>query len=145
MSPRHHLTLIDLMATVAAAALAMGVFAWRGIPPGREWRLFIALSVPLVGIVWDRWRGGRGILGGALAGAAEFGVELIWGIIDARSPAQIGPTVLGKDPILVVYLIGGYVTFGTLMGVAAWLVAAALGQSVRPRVPDPNDQLARQR
>jgi hypothetical protein len=133
MKARKHLTLIDLMATVAAAALAMGVFVWDGIPPGVPALIVLFwLSVPLVGIVWDRWRGCRGILGGALGGAAEAGVALIWVITGPHRPGQMGPSYLANNPILVVFIIALYLAFGALMGVAAWLVAAMMGRSVAP-------------
>jgi hypothetical protein len=144
MKSRHHLTLIDLMATVAAAALAMGVFVWGGIPPGRELDFVFWLSVPPVGIVWDRRRGCRGILGGALGGAALAGFGLIWTITGPHRPGQMGPPYLATHPIAVVFVIAGPLIFGTSMGVAAWLVAAAMGQSVASKMPGPNDQFVRQ-
>jgi hypothetical protein len=135
---RNHLTLIDLMATVAAAALAMGVFVWGGIPPEVPALIVLFwLSVPLVGIVWDRWRGCSGILGGALGGAAEAGVALILVITGPHGPGEMGA--------LVVLFIAGFLTFGTSMGVATWLVAAAMGQSVASKVPSRNDQFVHQR
>ena len=135
---RNHLTLIDLMATVAAAALAMGVFVWGGIPPEVPALIVLFwLSVPLVGIVWDRWRGCSGILGGALGGAAEAGVALILVITGPHGPGEMGA--------LVVLFIAGFLTFGTSMGVATWLVAAAMGQSVGSKVPSRNDQFVHQR
>ena len=66
MRPRRHLTLIDLMAAVGAAALALGWIVWTA--PGRAGPALIIIG-PIVGILWDRWRGGRGLLGGALGGA----------------------------------------------------------------------------
>jgi biotin transporter BioY len=56
---RHHLTLVDLMATVAAAALGMVPLVWDPPPPSVPVPVILFwLIVPLVGIVWDRWRGG---------------------------------------------------------------------------------------
>jgi hypothetical protein len=130
---RHHLTLIDLMATVAAAALGMIPLVWDPPPPSVPVPVILFwLIVPLVGIVWDRWRGGRGILGGALGGAAEAGFALIWVITGPHMPGQMGPSYLAKSPVAVAFIIAGFLTFGTLMGVATWLVAAAMGRSVAP-------------
>jgi hypothetical protein len=60
MTPsRHHLTLIDLMATVAAAALGMIPLVWD--PPAPSIPVLVILFwlvVPLVGIVWARGGGG---------------------------------------------------------------------------------------
>jgi hypothetical protein len=85
-----------------------------------------------VGIVRDRWRGGRGILGGALGGAVEAGFALMWVITGPHMPGQMGPSYLAKSPVAVAFIIAGFLTFGTLMGVATWLVAAAMGRSVAP-------------
>jgi hypothetical protein len=146
MESRNHLTLIDLMATVATAALAMGVFVWGGIPPSIPPLVVIFwLTVPLVGIVWDRWRGRSGILGGALAGAAEAGFALIWVITGPHRPGGMGPSYLANNPIVVVFIIAGYLTFDTSMGVATWLVAAAMVQLFASKVPGRNDRFMRQR
>ena len=88
--------------------------------------------VPLAGIVWDRWRGGRGVLGGALGGAVEAGFALMWVITGPHMPGQMGPSYIANNPFLVVFWIAGFLTFGTLMGAATWLVAAAMGRSVAP-------------
>ena len=118
---RHHLTLIDLIATVAAAALGMIPLVWDPPPPSVPVPVVLFwLIVPLVGIVWDRWRGGRGILGGALGGAVEAGFALIWVITGPHMPGQMGPSYIANDPYLVVFWIAGFLTFGTLMGVATW-------------------------
>ena len=94
---RHHLTLIDLMATVAAAALGMVPLVWDPPPPSVPVPVILFwLIVPLVGIVWDRWRGGRGILGGALGGAVEAGFALIWVITGPHMPGQMGPSSGGR-------------------------------------------------
>jgi hypothetical protein len=146
MPSRHHLTLIDLMASVAAAALGMGFLVWDPPPPGVPALIVIFwLIVPLVGILWDRWRGCRGILGGALGGAAEAGFALIWTVTGPHRPGQMGPSYIANHPIQVVFMIAGFLTFGTLMGVAAWLVAAVMGRSVAPMLPSPNDTFVRQR
>jgi hypothetical protein len=75
MRTRRHLTLIDLMAAVGAAALALGWIVW--IAPDRAAPALIVIG-PLAGILCDRWRGCRGMLGGALGGAAYAGLLLIW-------------------------------------------------------------------
>jgi hypothetical protein len=137
---RHHLTLIDLMATVVAAALCMGVLVWGGLPSGLPALVVIVwLICPLVGILGDRWRGGRGILGGALGGAAYAGFWLIWLVTGPHGPGQRGPSFLINDPAQVVFGFAGCGAFGALMGVAAWLVAAMMGRSVAPASPSPND------
>jgi hypothetical protein len=142
MESRHHLTLTDLMATVATAALATG----DGIPPSVPPLVVIFwLTVPLVGIVWDRWRGCSGILGGALAGTAEAGFALIWVITGPHRPGQMGPSYLANNPIVVVFVIAGYLTFGTMMGVATWLVAAAMGRPLPFKVPGRDHRFMRQR
>jgi hypothetical protein len=144
---RHRLTLIDLLATVAAAALGMGFLVWVAPPPqGVPAPIIIFwLIVPLVGILWDRWRGCTGILGGVLGGAAEAGFSLIWVITGPHMPGQMGPSYLAKYPVEVAFIIAGFLTFGTLMRVATWLVAAAMGTVRSPAVPSPNDRFVRQR
>jgi hypothetical protein len=63
MRPRRHLTLIDLMAAVLAAALGL---AWVvSTARGRAGPAMIVIG-PLIGILYHRWRGGRGMLDGAL-------------------------------------------------------------------------------
>jgi len=130
---RHHLTLIDLIATVAAAALGMVALVWDPLPPSIPVAVILFwLIVPLMGIVWGRWRGGRGILGGVLGGAAQSGFGLIWVLTGPHRPGQMGPNSIANDPIGVVLMIAGFLTFGTVTGVATWLVAAAMGRSVAP-------------
>ena len=90
------------MAAVAAAALGMVPIVWDEPPPGvrvpfiRFW-----LIVPLVGILWDRWRGGRGVLGGALGGAVYAGFALIWVITGPHMPGQMGPSYLANSLVAV--------------------------------------------
>jgi hypothetical protein len=155
MPSRHHLTLIDLMAAVAAAALTLGVLARDPppTPPGVRTLILIFrifwLIVPLVGILWDRWRGCRGILGGALGGAAYAGFLLIWMVAGPHGPGlpqfPIVPYSLTNRLVFVVLSIAGGLTLGTLMGVATWLVAAMMGRSMAPLLPSPNDGYVRQR
>jgi hypothetical protein len=146
MKSQNHLTLIDLMATVATAALATGVFVWGGIPPSLPPLVVIFwLTVPLVGIVWDRWRGRSGILGGALSGVAEAGFALIWVVTGPHRPGQMGPSYLANNPIAVVFIIAACLTLGTSMGVATWLVATAMGQPLASKVPARDDRFVRQR
>jgi len=146
---RNHLTLIDLMAAVGAAALGMGFIVWDA-PPSDVRALFRSfwVIVPLVGILWDRWRGCMGILGGALGGAAYAGFLLIWMVAGPHAPGlpqfPIGPYSIANRLIFVVLGFGIGLIFGTLMGVAAWLVAAMMGRSVAPTLPSPNDRFVRQ-
>ena len=55
----------------------------------------------------------------------------------------MGPSYIANDPIVVVFMIAGFLTFGTLMGVAVWFVAAMMGRSVAPTSPSPNDRFVR--
>ena len=69
MRPRRHLTLIDLIAAVVAAALGMGLLMWDPPPPSLPAPVVIFwLTVPLVGILWDRWRGAGAYSAGPWAG-----------------------------------------------------------------------------
>ena len=146
MTSRRHLTLIDLMAAVVAAALAMGVLSWDPPPPSMPALVVIFwLSVPLVAVLWDRWRGYRGILGGALGGAALAAFSLVWVVTGPHRPGQMGPSYIRNYPIVAVFLIAIPLTFGTLMGVAVWLVAAMMGRPVAPTSPNPNDRFVSQR
>jgi len=147
MPSQHRLTLIDLMATVAAAALGMGFLVWVAPPPPGVPALIVIfwLIVPLVGILWDRRRGCTGILGGVLGGAAEAGFALIMLVTGPHWPGGAGlPTVVDL-PVQVVIMTAAFLTFGTLTGVAAWLAAAMMGRSVAPVLPSPNDRFVRQR
>ena len=78
-------------------------------------------------------------------GAAEAGFALIWVITGPHMPGQMGPSHIANNPSLVLFSIAGFLTFGTLMGVAAWLLAAMMGRSVAPTLPSPNDTFVRQR
>jgi hypothetical protein len=133
---RYRLTLIDLMAAVGAAALALGWIVWAA--PGRAAPALISIG-PLAGILWDRWRGGTGIPGGALGGAAYAGFVLVWKL------TRHEPSVIASGSVPLVFSIAGCSLFGTLMGVAAWLVAAIMGRSVAPTLPRPGDRFVRQR
>jgi hypothetical protein len=126
MRPRRHLTLIDLMATVVAAALGLGwvVSSARG----RAGPALIVIG-PLIGILCDRWRGGRGILGGAAGGAVYAGVGLIWLVTGPHSPSGAALLRMADWPVQVVIMTAVSLAVGTLMGLAAWLAAAAMGRS----------------
>ncbi len=119
--PRNHLTMVDLIATVTAAALTLGWITWTA--PGRPGPFFIVIG-PLLSILWDRWRGCRGVVGGALGGAAFAIALLIWML------THPGPSLIASGPIQAVFSIAACTLFGALMGVLAWLVAAMMGQSV---------------
>jgi len=137
MTSRHHLTLIDQMATVGAAALGMAVLVWGGLPPRLPaWIVIFWLTCPIVGILGDRWRGGRGILGGALGGAAYAVFWLIWVVTGPHGIGR-GPYDIIRSPVLVVFGVASCSTAGALTGVAAWLMAAMMERSVAPprRVP----------
>ncbi len=84
---RRHLALVDLMAAVVAAALGLGWVVW--VAPGRAVPMLIVIG-PLTGILSDRWRGGRGIIGGALGGAAYAGVGLIMLVTGPHGPGRLG-------------------------------------------------------
>jgi hypothetical protein len=146
---QNHLTLIDLMAAVGAAALGMGFIVWDA-PPSVVHALFRSfwVIVPLVGILWDRWRGCMGILGGALGGTAYAGFLLIWMVAGPHGPGlpqfPIVSYSIANRLIHVVSLFGIGLIFGTLMGVGAWLIAAMMGRSVAPPLPSPSDRFVRQ-
>ena len=123
MRPRRHLTLIDLMAAVVAAALCL---AWVvSTARGRAGPAMIVIG-PLIGILYHRWRGGRGILGGALGGAVYAGV----GLIDLA--CRDGPGWIAKRPVEVAIMATICLAVGTLMGLAAWLAATIMGRSSSP-------------
>jgi hypothetical protein len=123
MRPRRHLTLIDLMAAVVAAALCL---AWVvSTARGRAGPAMIVIG-PLIGILYHRWRGGRGILGGALGGAIYGGVGLI------ELARRDGPGWIAKRPVEVAIMLTICLAVGTLMGLAAWLAAAIMGRSSAP-------------
>jgi len=142
MLSRHRLTLMDLMAAVGAAGLGLGWVV--STAPGRAGPALIVIG-PLVGILCDRWRGGRGILGGTLGGAAYAGFGVIMLVTGPHWPGGAGLSSMADWPVQVVIMTAICLTFGTLMGVAAWLVAAMMGRSVAPTLPSPNDRFVRQR
>jgi hypothetical protein len=140
MPSRHRLTLIDLMAAVGAAALGL---AWVvSVAPGRAGPALIVVG-PLIGIVCHRWHGDRGILGGALGGAACAGLGLIMLDTGRRGPGGAGLSSIADWSAWVVIMRAICLTVGTLMGVATWLAAAAMGRSVAPTSPSPNDRFVR--
>jgi len=134
--------LIDLMAAIGAAALGFGWVAW--VAPGRAGPGLIVVG-PLVGILCDRWRGGRGILGGTLGGAAHAVLGVIMLITGPHWPGGAALSSMADWPAQVVVMTAICITFGSLMGVAAWLAAAVMGRSVAPTLPSTNDTLLRQR
>jgi hypothetical protein len=95
--------------------------------------------------LWDRWRGCTGILGGVLGGAAEAGFALIMLVTGPHWPGGAGLSTVADWPVQVVIMTAAFLTFGTLTGVAAWLVAAMMGRSVAPTLPSANDRFVRQR
>src|SRR5262249_45084039 len=107
---RNHLTLIDLTATIVAAALGMGFIVWDP-PPSGVHPLFRSFWVifPLVGFLWDRGRGCRGLLGGALGGAAYAAFLLIWMVAGPRGPAlphfPVAPYSLANRLVFAVFSI----------------------------------------
>ena len=114
-------------------------------PPGVPAPIIIFwLTVPLVGILWDRWRGCTGILGGVLGGAAEAGFALIMLVTGPHGPGWPGLSSIADWPVQVVIMTAAFLTFGTLMGAASWLAAAMMGRSVAPTLPSPNDRFVRQ-
>jgi hypothetical protein len=140
MRPRHHFTLIDLMAAVGAAALGLGWVV--SVAPGRAGPALVVIG-PLIGILCHRWRGGRGILGGTLGGTAYAGFGLIMLVTGPHRPGGAALSSMADWPVQVVIMTAICLTFGTLMGVAAWLAAAAMGRSVAPTLPSPNDRFVR--
>ena len=135
MAPsRHRLTLMDLMAAVAAAGLGLGWIV--STMPGQGGPAALVIG-PLVGIFCDRFRGGRGILGGTLGGAAYVGFALIMLVAGAHWPREAGLATTPDWPVRVVITTAICLTFGTLMGVAAWLVAAVMERFAGGRRAEP--------
>jgi hypothetical protein len=129
MRPRRHLTLIDLMSAVVAAALCL---AWVvSVAPGRAGPTLIVIG-PLIGILCHRWCGGRGILGGALGGAAYAGSGLIWLVTGPHKPGGAAFSTMADWPLQVVIMTAVSLAVGTLMGLTAWLAATVMGRSVSP-------------
>jgi hypothetical protein len=60
-------------------------------------------------------------------------------------PGGAGLSTVADWPVQVVIMTAAFLTFGTLTGVSAWLVAAMMGRSVAPNLPSPNDRFVRQR
>jgi hypothetical protein len=124
------LTLTDLMAAVGAAGLGLAWVHWDA--PGRAEPALIVIG-PLVGILWHRWLGGRGVLGGALGGAAYAGLGLLDLVTGPHGPGRPGLSDLRDWPVQVIGMTTVCVACGTGMGVVAWLWATAMG---RPRTPE---------
>lgn len=131
MSSSWRLSLIDMMAAVVAAGVGLACVAWAA--PGRAGPALIVIG-PLVGILWHRGRGGRGILGGVLGGAGYAGVGLVSFFTATPGSNRAGPSTMANWPIQLVYMTAVCLAFGTCMGAVAWLAAAAMG---RPRAPAP--------
>ncbi len=141
MQSRHHLTLIDLMAAIGATAFGLAWVVW--VAPGRVVPALIVIG-PLVGILCDRWRGGRGILGGTLGAAIYAGTGLIWLSFGPHRPRGAGLSWILDWLLQMVVMTAISLTFGTLMGVLAWLAAAAMGRSAAPTLASQNDRSARE-
>ncbi|WP_406699313.1 hypothetical protein V5E97_10620 [Singulisphaera sp. Ch08] len=132
MKSTGHLTLIDLLAVVGATGLGLAWVKWVA-PPDRSDAALIVLG-PVVGILWHRLRGGRGILGGTLGGAAYAGIFLLYFFMGPQGSKLAGWTFKMKAMFIILISLSCAFT-GTVLGVAAWLMAAAMG---RPRAPKPS-------
>ena len=88
MTSAGRLTLIDLIAAVGAAGL--GLACVGSLAPGRAGPALIVIG-PLVGILWDRRRGGGGIFGGALGGGVHAGVGRLDFVTGPHGPGRPGP------------------------------------------------------
>src|SRR5258708_32046723 len=107
------LTLIDLMATIGAAALALGLLRWAApVHAG----LGLMIVGPLVGIVWQRSLGGRGIVGGTVGGGAYAALGLLDFATGPHGPGRPGPSSMADWPKQVVIMATGCVAFGLVMG-----------------------------
>ena len=131
---RHRLTLMDLMAAVGAAGLGL---AWVvSTAPGRAGPAMIVIG-PLLGILCDRWRGGRGILGGTLGGAAYAGFALILLVAGPHWQRDAGLSSMADWAVVIFNMTAICLILCTLIGVAAWLVAEVMGRSVAARLTEP--------
>jgi hypothetical protein len=124
-------TLIDLIAVVTAAAVGLGWVAWAA--PGRSGPAMIVIG-PLVGILWQRGRGGRGILGGLLGGAAYALSGLVLFATGPHGTGSPSMSTMANWPIQVFFMTAVCLVFGTVLGIVAWLASTAM----RPwGTPDP--------
>ena len=88
MTTAGRLTRIDVMTAVGSAAL--GLSCVDQVSPGRLGPALIVVG-PLLGILWDRRRGGRGIVGGALGGAVYAGsCKIVF--FSGRAPRGASPS-----------------------------------------------------
>lgn len=132
MRKAEKLTLIDLMAVVCVAAIALAWIKWRGTPSNRV-EPILSVIVLLAGILWHRQRGGRGILGGVLGGAAYTVFFLPYFFTSPQFSKFAGWSGM-MIITLVLPICISFVFFGAILGTATWLLATAMG---RPRVPSP--------
>ncbi len=123
---RRPLTLVDLMAAIGAAGLGLGLVTW--LAPGRIVPMLILIP-PCVGILWGRSRGGRGILGGTVGGAA-YGAGCLVYILSGM--AGIPRDLVIQSPGEFLVMLATCVAIGTFLGLTAWLVALAMGSSRGP-------------
>jgi hypothetical protein len=123
--PRLRLKLIDIISAVGSASLALALIHWAA--PGRTEPALIVVG-PLLGILWDRGRGGRGILGGTVGGVAHAGFCLLYFFTGPHGSGSASPLTMANWPVPMVYMTSVCVAFGTLMGLIAWLGAALTGQ-----------------
>jgi hypothetical protein len=135
MTSAGRLTLIDLMAAIGATGLGLAWVNW--VAPGRAGPNLIVIG-PLVGILWHRQRGGRGILGGTLGGAAYAGFGLLYFFTGPHGRGSASPSTMANWPFQLVVMTISCLAFGASMGIAAWLGAAALGRPRSPDTPAPN-------
>ncbi|WP_435016422.1 hypothetical protein TA3x_003988 [Tundrisphaera sp. TA3] len=122
---RPRLTLVVLMAAIGACALGLAIVA-RAAPGHFAPALMVV--PPLVGILWDRRGGGRGIRGGAVGGFLHAAICLpffILGPVRAGLPGSWPAAYAGATVVCV--------AFGAMMGVATWLAAAVMGRTALAR------------
>jgi hypothetical protein len=92
---------------------------------------------PLVGILWQRSRGGRGILGGMLGGAAYALFGLIFFVTGPHGTGSASMATMANWPVQVVIMTAVCLVFGTVSGIVAWLAATLMRSLGTPNPPEP--------
>ena len=116
-------SIMDYMAFICVLGLCLAYVRW--LTPGRVGSTHVVVA-PLIGSLFHRQMGGRGILGGALGGVC-YAVALF--AASYWLPYQLGLPSLVNMPrrgVQIFAVTSFSVAFGTAVGLVFWIVSARM-------------------